>query len=294
MRRNSTICPAVARLFCACVALILFTDAAAHGDSVLHDFAPNFATLDTEMWLIYEDTHGSGTTDTSTATGPHVIANSYLSNHYDSVAAPLMLTPGGGSTYAKDYITGATRFNLDFGSPVLGSTLPDDQFTLDISGTMSAMDAHNSAGDPSDAKVEVKALSKFYIDASHGGGTSGARVGYLLFDKLALNSFETKKNVFVTEIHPGSGARVYSDFYGPHPAVSVPLIGDRFYEVSFEYQAIVPYGVDPPYHCPYGYQTSYGNPYGGGGSGVPEPATLALMVIALGGVAAVRRRRSAV
>ena len=252
-------------------ACVLAVCSSARGDSVLDDWAPNFATLDTEMHLIYEDIYGLGTKDDSSASGPHVIANSRVSNHYDSIATPPTLLPGGGSSYTKDYISGRLEFNLDFGSPVFGSTLPDDTFSVNIQGVMSAMDAHNAAGHKADAIVDAKAVSKFYIDATYGGGTPGTRVGFVLFPKLELGPFDTVKNITVAETDPLTSAIVSTSFIGPHPDVAMPILGDRFYEITFEYEALVPYGVDPPYQCPYGYQASYGNPYGGGASGVPEP-----------------------
>ena len=43
---------------------------------------------------------------------------------------------------------------------------------------MSAVDAWNSAGYESDAIVETEAAYIVFIDAAHGGSTSGATVGY--------------------------------------------------------------------------------------------------------------------
>ena len=214
------------------------------GDSVLDDWAPNFATLDTQMHLIYEDIYGHGTRDDSPASGPHVIANSRVSNHYDSIATPTTLLPGGGSSFpAKDYISGRLEFNLDFGAPVLGSTLPDDTFSVNIQGVMSAMDAHNTAGYESNAIVEAKAVSKFFIDATHGGGTPGGPVGFVLFPKLVLGPYDTVKNITVAETDPVTSAIVSTSFVGPHPDVAMPILGDRFYEITFEYGALVPFGV---------------------------------------------------
>jgi hypothetical protein len=260
----------------------------AHADSVLHDWAPNFATLDTELTLAYEDMHGLGLRDTSFAAGPHVIANSYLSNHYDSIATPLDLRPSYSSVAPKDIITGRLDFKLDFGSPVLGSTLPDDTFALDVSGVMSAMDAINSYGYESDAIVEGKATSLFYIDATHGGGTPGAKVGYVLFPKLSLRAFDTALEIHIVETDPVTGASVASSYHAPHGDVAHQINGDRYYEIDVFYSALVPYGVDPYYECPYEYTVSYGNSYG---HGVPEPSALFLGGIAVLGMVLRRRRR---
>ena len=253
----------------------------AQAASVLDDWAPNFATLATTMWLKYEDIHGLGTADVSSAIGPHVIANSRISNHYESIANPVDLFPAGGSAASPmDYISGRTHFKLDFGSPVLGSTLADDTFSLDIQGTMSAYDSHNGWGHPSNALVNAKAVSEFFIDATYGSGTSGTRVGYLLFPKLDFGPWDTVKNVYIAETDPISGAIVSNTYLGPHPAFAAPILGDRFYRVSFEYAAMVPFGVDPFYSCPYSFHTSYSNPYGGS-SYVPEPSAVALLFLGL-------------
>jgi hypothetical protein len=79
-------------------------------DSVLHDWAPNFATLDTELTLAYEDMYRFGLRDASSAFGPHVIANSYLASHYDSIAIPPDLYPAHSSAAPKDRIMGPPRF----------------------------------------------------------------------------------------------------------------------------------------------------------------------------------------
>jgi hypothetical protein len=260
----------------------------AHADSVLHDWAPNFATLDTELTLAYEDMYGLGLRDASSAFGPHVIANSYLSSHYDSIVTPPDLYPAYSSAAPKDRITGRLDFKLDFGSPVLGSILPDDTFALDVNGMLSAVDAFNSYGYESDAIVEGKAASLFYIDATHGGGTPGARVGYVLFPEMSLRAFDTALEVHVVETDPVTGASVASSYVAPHGDVAHQINGDRYYEIQVFYSALVPYGVDPYYGCPYEYTVSYGNPYG---HGVPEPSALILGGISILGMVCFRRRR---
>ena len=82
---------------------------------------------------------------------------------------------------------------------------------------MSAMDAHNSSGYESDAIVEAKAVSKFYIDAAHGGGTPGGRVGYLLFPKLDLGPHDRVKDIHIAETDPLTGIIASTSFIGPHP-----------------------------------------------------------------------------
>ncbi|MBC20084.1 MAG: hypothetical protein CMJ74_07465 [Planctomycetaceae bacterium] len=260
--------------------LVLAPGGMIQADSVLDKWSPNFATLDTTMWLKYEDIHGYGTADVSNAPGPHIIANSRISSHYESIANPIDLFPAGGSSVSKDFISGRMNFKLDFGSPVLGSTLPDDTFSVDIQGTMSAYDARNGWGHESNAVVQAKAVSEFFIDANHGGGVAGARVGYLLFPKLEFGPWDTVKDIYIIETDPVSGAIASSSFIGPHPEFAVPILGDRSYNVSVQYAALVPFGTDPPYYCPYSYHASYSNPYGGS-SAVPEPNSTMLLLLGL-------------
>ena len=234
----------------------------AHADSVLHDWAPNFATLDTELTLAYEDMYGFGLRDTSSAFGPHVIANSYLSNHYDSIANPPDLFPAFGPP--KDIVTGRLEYKLDFGAPVLGSTLPDDTFDMNVSGNMSAMDAWNSYGYESDAIVEAKTASYFYIDATHGGGTPGALVGYVLFPELMLQPFDTALEVYVLETDPVTGATASFSYAAPHADIAQEIRGDLRYDIEILYSKLVPYGVDPAYDFAYKYNLSYRDPNAGG------------------------------
>ena len=261
----------------------------ARADSVLHDWAPNFATLDSELWLKYDNIHGiPGAADVNHAAGPHVIANSFLSNHHDSIANPPDLHPLYGDP--KDIVTGRLEYKLDHGSPVLGSTLANDTFDMNVNGVMSAVAAINTHGYESDAIVEGKAASIFFIDATHGGGAPGAFVGYALFPKLSLRPFDTALEVHVVETDPATGFSVATSYAAPHVAVAHQILGDRFYEIEILYSAKVPYGVDPDYEGLYTYTLSYRDP-NAGGNAVPEPSATVLAGIAVLGFALLRRHR---
>ncbi len=144
---------------------------------------------------------------------------------------------------------------------------------------MSAVDAWNSAGYESDAIVEAEAAYIVFIDAAHGGSTSGATVGYLLFPELALNPFDTALDVLIKETDPVTTVSRTSSYSAPHRELSHPLLGDRYYEIQVFYSAKVPYGIDPYYSCPYSYSTSYHNPYSGGVA--PEPSSIVVLVTGL-------------
>ena len=262
----------------------------AHADSVLHDWAPNFATLDTELWLKYDNIYGiPAAADVRYASGPHVIANSYLSNHYDSIANPPDLFPAFGPP--KDVVTGRLEYKLDFGAPVLGSTLPDDTFDMKVSGNMSATDAWNSHGYESNAIVEAKTASYFYIDATHGGGTPGALVGYVLFPELMLQPFDTALEVHVLETDPVTGATASFSYAAPHADIAQEIRGNLRYDIQILYSKLVPYGVDPAYAFRYSYNLSYRDPNSGGGGAVPEPSATVLAGIVVMGLGLLRRRR---
>lgn len=253
--------------------------------SVLLDFAPNNTRMNSTMVLKYQDIHGFGTMDISSATPPVVIADPLFAPQFDSIANPPDLFPGGGSAVAKDIITGQLDFKLGFGVPVVGATHLDDTFMFHVSGRMSAVDARNAAGHESDAIVEGKAIADFYIDAAHGGAVAGDVVGFALFPKLSLGPFDTMMEVIVTEMDPVTGISNASAYMAPHPDFAHYLLGDRYYNIAYRYEAMVDFGVDPPYENQYSYTLGYSSAW------VPEPAALGLILFGIACLPLVRRRR---
>ena len=253
--------------------------------SVLLDFAPNNTRMNSTLFLKYEDIHGFGTMDVSSAAAPLIIADPLAGPQFDSISNPPDLLPGGGSTVLKDAITGQLDFKLGFGVPVAGATHPDDTFNVHISGRMSAVDAHNAWGHESDAISEGKAVAEFYLDAAHGGGVGGAVVGFALFPKLTMGPFDRVMEVIVTETDPATGVSVVTPYAAPHPAFAPTPLGDRYYHPTFSYQAFVNFGVDPPYGVDYSYGLSYSSAW------VPEPASIGLMGFGLLGMCLIRRHR---
>jgi len=253
--------------------------------SVLLDFAPNNTKMNSTLFLKYEDIHGFGTMDISSAAAPLIIADPLAAPQFDSISNPPDLFPLGGSTVFKDSISGQLDFKLGFGVPVAGATHPDDTFNVHISGRMSAVDAHNAIGHESDAISEGKAVADFYLDAAHGGAVGGAVVGFALFPKLTMGPFDRVMEVIVTETDPATGVSVATPYAAPHPDFAHNLLGDRYYNITFSYQAFVPFGVDPPYGVDYSYGLSYSSAW------VPEPASIGLMGFGLLGMGLIRRHR---
>lgn len=280
------------RLCCLlCFLVVLFLQhvvfaPAVSASSVLLDFAPNNTKMNSTLVLKYEDIHGFGTMDVSSATAPLIIADPHVAPQFDSISNPPDLFPGGGSTVIKDVITGQLDFKLGYGVPVAGATHAHDTFTMHISGHMSAVDSHNAIGYASNAISEGKAIADFYLDAAHGGAVGGAVVGFALFPELTMGPFDRLMEVIVTEMDPATGVSVVTPYAAPHPDFAHNLLGDRYYNIAFSYAALVPFGVDPPYGVDYSYGLSYASAL------VPESASIGLMGLGLLGLGLIRRRRA--
>jgi len=279
-------CTSLHATFVALFALQLVLAGPLHASSVLMDFAPNHTKMNTTLDLVYEDIHGLGTADVSSIAAPPITANPFVAPQFDSIANPPDLFPAF-SSVAKDAIKGQLDHKLNFGVPVVGATFPDDTFRFYVSGFMSAVDAHNSFGYASDAKVHGKAVAEFYIDAAAGGAPSGVDVGFIAFPDMALGLFDKSFEIIVTELDPVTGIINANHYFAPHLAFNEMLMGDRYYTITQVYDAEVPHGVDPPYALDYAYSL---HPLGP--NAVPEPAAIGIIVLGLMFVGMMRRRRS--
>jgi len=154
-----------------------------------------------------------------------------------------------------------------------------DQIAFEVAGTVSAVDARNSAGHPAAAFVTPRGKVKFFLDAKDGGVAPGTMVGYLSFPALRnLLLYEELLTVQVTqEGLPAISADVLTMNAGD-PSATALLYAGAAYLITLDYMAKAPSGTDPPFSV--GYMV---------GVNTPEPATLSLL--AVGGAALLRRSR---
>jgi hypothetical protein len=99
-----------------------------------------------------------------------------------------------------------------------------------------------------------------------------------------LGPFDTLMEVIVTETDPVTGLTNVTPYMAPHPNFAHNLIGDRYYNIAYRYEALVNFGVDPPYANQYSYTLGYSSVW------VPEPAAFGLILIGLAWLSLARRR----
>ena len=187
-------------------------------------------------------------------------------------AAPASLPPASGDP--KDKAEGTVESSFEFGTPV-GSTA-FDTFTFRANGIGSAVSAKNIAGNPSAASVIGKATVEFFVDIVPPNDCDG----FIQLSGLpALAPFETFLEVNVIQ-DPGLPTQtLLATIPDNSPGQIIPIVEGKGYQILFDYEILVPNGVDPPFDITFSGTFSQSLP------ALPAPAlgwpgALALLVLA--------------
>lgn len=125
--------------------------------------------------------------------------------------------------------------------------IPDDVIAFYATGMISAEDAHNSAGNPSDGWVDGLGSLEFYVDPV--GVLPGVDVGVIRIPSLRpLELFETRYRVRVYR-DPWLGLAPIFVVDAGGAGADVILTAGHGYRVVMDYAARVPFGIDPPFNA---------------------------------------------
>lgn len=244
-------------------------------DSLLQQYAPNMITLSADITAAFQGTGSTAadaTTDNQSVTVDwrmtHLGTASVLATHYPWV-----------SSVTKDIADGQFDMSFEYGTPVSGSTVTADTFTFSMDTTVSSMDGHNTAFNQAAARVVATGLATFFTDS--GTGALGTVLGNMDMPGLReLEEYELLMNLQVKEtncIGTSCSTTTLADLYAGDPATTIDIKDGRFYDVSFQYIAEAPFGIDPHYTLHYSMRM------------VPEPCTG--MILGGSGILALLRRR---
>lgn len=164
------------------------------------------------------------------------------------------------STVAKDTASGTITTDFIYGAPFGAAS--SDTLLFSFSGTVSAVDAHNSALAPAAAFVSATGSLSFIIDRS--GLTTGDPAGLLVLPALRpLAPTESRIELQVVETAPPSFFTTTAlDLIAGDPATSLTLHAGSRYEIDLFYKAVADFGTDPA--LSFDYQTQLV---------VPEPSS---------------------
>ena len=156
-------------------------------------------------------------------------------------ATAFLSMPPAGTSGPKDIAEGTLSIDFEYGSPVAGSTVADDVLTFSIDSTLSAVDAHNSAEQRSDAFVNATGTFTVFIDPGFGGATTGELVGHLDLPALrALATHETSLQMTVS-----ANTTVIGGVSAGGAGSTLDLFAGNGYTIKYGYSARVPFGIDP-------------------------------------------------
>jgi hypothetical protein len=260
-----------------CASLILVFGALqlpdVRADSVLGNYSPNGVLLTSTESNSFNGVGSTPGADSNIAGNyTRLIPSSEVA---DYVNAGTTLLPAGGGL-AKDQASGHLTVTCTLGSP--WTTYTNDQMEFMFNGTLSAVAAKNSAGNPASAQLWAFGNENFSIDAPP---PTGSTAGYLNLPSLRnLAATETSLEVVVNQ----DSAPILFMQAGD-PAQVVNLDFGHQYDVRLNYSAQAPYGTDPTYNLDYRAQIS--------SQPLPEPGALTLLSVATAtiGLFGWRRRR---
>jgi hypothetical protein len=241
--------------------------------SVVETFGANNARVEAKVTAGF-DGPGSGAADFASIVAPPVTTNPLAGFHFPTTA--FTSTPPASSSAPKDKAEVGCTAIFDYGAPVGPGA--NDQIAFEVAGTVSALDAKNLAGNPADAVALAHGSVMFFLDASYGGVAPGTVVGYLSFP--ALRNLLPNEELLTVHVTQESLLAISPDVLtinAGDPNATAPLYAEAQYLITLDYKAKAPFGTDPPFSV--GYTV---------GVNTPEPATLSLL--ALGGLAVLRRR----
>jgi hypothetical protein len=181
----------------------------------------------------------------------------------------------------KDKVEGFLTAAFEFGTPVGSTAL--DTLRLEASGTASAENALNSAGNPAGAEVTGEARADFFIDIVTG---TDCDTDLHMPAVRNLLPFETLLEINVISTHPGVSVTL-----GPgSPAQTINLPENHGYLIQLNYDYAIPFGVDPPFA--FSYEVTVGGVPAVPGLGMEATIVVALLLVGLGTVL-LRARRAA-
>jgi hypothetical protein len=237
-------------------------------------FGANNAQLEAKATVGFDGT-GSVAADFASVAPPPVTTDPPAISHFSTTASAGILPAS--SSVGKDKAEVTCTSIFDYGAPV--GPAANDQIAFEVAGTVSAFDARNIAVNPAAAVATAKGKVKFFLDAAYGGVAPGTVVGYLDFPALrSLLPYEELLTIHVTQESSLALPPDVLTMNAGDPSATAPLYAGAAYLITLDYMAKAPFGTDPPFSV--GYTV---------GVNTPEPATLSLL--ALGGLALLRRRR---
>ena len=185
--------------------------------------------------------------------GATVTDMSPLATGFASLAGdPPFLNRAGMSADATALLNGGVSYLPTSGDGLLdgkavatiyfGDATTDDELTVDLEATASALSAQNSIGENSDATAHLRATFQFSIDPVRVA--AGTFMGTMDFpDQPAVTDYDFK-TIQVVEYIGATPTTVGTGTPGS-AAFSVDLYSGRAYEIIYDLVYSVPFGIDP-------------------------------------------------
>ena len=271
----------------------------------LDDCANNGVVLTSQVSLGYLDVPSGGSTATtatfapgsppppgvdhaSTTVGPILVVNPTVSGSTATTPSPLVKIPAVGDP--KDHVEVTAEAYFEFGTP--SGTQPEDTFRFRAEGLASAVNAHLFSGNPADAHARVIHRIEFFNDLVPASGPATTCSGLInLPDLRPLEPHEATLKLEVIQ-NPSTTPTVLLTQAAGDPAASFALVPGTQYALRYEYEYIVPHGIDPPFDGTYSVTLASPPP-------VPTaPAGLVVLLLSLAGTGGwmlrtLRRRENA-
>ena len=242
--------------------------------SLLQQYAPNMIALRADIIAAFQGTGSTAADATSDSKGATV---DWRMTHLGTTSVSATQYPWI-SSVGKDIADGQFDMSFEYGTPVSGSTVTADTLTFSMDTTVSSMDGHNAVANQAAARVVADGLATFFTDS--GAGTWGTVLGVMEMPGLReLEDYELLMNLQVKESACSScSTMLLADLNAGDTAKTIDITDGRFYEISFQYIAEAPFGIDPHYTLHYSTRM------------VPEPCT-GLILGGSGILALLRRSR---
>jgi hypothetical protein len=226
----------------------------------LDDCANNGVILKSQVSLGYLDTPGvpasatfstfapgaavpGGFDHVTTNLGPVLIVNPTTFGSTATTPPVLVKTPPVGQP--KDRVEVEAEAYFEFGTPS-GSTA-EDTFRFTATGMVSAVSSELWSGFPGDGQTRVEHTASFYNDLVPVSGPAATCSGVITLPamrSLAVHELYMKLEVIRA---PSSSPTVILTQSAGDPARTFALVPGTEYELKYEYEYRVPFGIDPAF-----------------------------------------------